>query len=441
MKKIIVLIFAEILTVLLLGCSSIEKIEQPTITGTVILDQDNTVGQTFVARYDGLDGILFNFEPSPDTQGEITLTLTPGPDEKEIIRKAILELPSNSLPGHYHIQFEPLNESTKEYYYSYLEFNGTGTIKVGHGNGDAYLNGAVYQNHSPMDAQATFNLSYDPTQVALGLLQEGLYWILWLLVGIFLYILPGWGLLGLLWPSWKDYHWSLKLGLSAGVSLAIYPILFLWTYIIGLNLGAFYAWLPPIAGLLLIIWNNRLNLHQRKSPFSMNLKPFPWAGFTLLVVIGLVFAVRFWVIRGLEAPMWGDSYQHTMIAQLLVDNKGLFQSWEPYVPYQSLTVHFGFHTQLAVFMWLIGYNSLPSTLIVGQIINGLAIITLFPLTYKLNRKNIWAGTGGLIIGGLISQLPAFYVNWGRYAQLAGLVILPGASWMVVDLIDQKVHII
>ena len=120
-----------------------------------------------------------NLEPSPDAQGEIALTLTYGPGEEKIIQEATLELPSSSPPGYYHFQFDPIKESTKEYYYSYLEFRGPGSIQVNHGNGDAYINGALYQNHTPLDAQAAFNLSYDPTQVALGLLQEGLYWNLW----------------------------------------------------------------------------------------------------------------------------------------------------------------------------------------------------------------------------------------------------------------------
>jgi uncharacterized membrane protein len=139
-----------------------------------------------------------------------------------------------------------VKDSAKKYYYIRLEMEGADSLRVGISNGDSYINGALYQNQIPQDAQLAFNLSYDPIRVASGLLQEGLIWILWVLIGIFLYIIPGWALLGLLWPGWGKLHWGEKLGLSAGVSLAIYPIIFLWTHLIGLSLGPLYAWIPPI---------------------------------------------------------------------------------------------------------------------------------------------------------------------------------------------------
>jgi hypothetical protein len=60
------------------------------------------------------------------------------------------------------------------------------------------------------------------------------------------------------------------------------------------------------------------------------------------LIVGLIVLTRFWPIRTLDTPMWGDSYQHSLIAQLLVDNLGLFQSWEPYADLLSFTYHYGF---------------------------------------------------------------------------------------------------
>ncbi|MFN2280805.1 MAG: hypothetical protein ACK2TZ_03005, partial [Anaerolineales bacterium] len=78
-----------------------------------------------------------------------------------------------------------------------------------------------------------------------------------------------------------------------------------------------------------------------------------WPRLALLFTIALIIAVRFWVIRSLDAPMWGDSYQHTMIAQLIVDHGGLFDSWQPYAEMTTFTYHFGFHSLVAVFHWKI----------------------------------------------------------------------------------------
>ena len=76
-----------------------------------------------------------------------------------------------------------------------------------------------------------------------------------------------------------------------------------------------------------------------------------------LVVMGLAVAVlviltRLWPVRSLEMPMLGDSYQHSMITQLLLDNGGLFDSWQPYAELSTFTYHFGFHAAAAAFAWI-----------------------------------------------------------------------------------------
>ena len=71
----------------------------------------------------------------------------------------------------------------------------------------------------------------------------------------------------------------------------------------------------------------------------------------MLVVVGLIVGTRLWIIRRIDLPMWGDSYQHAMIAQLLVDHKGLFESWAPYAELTSLNYHFGFHAAAAALGW------------------------------------------------------------------------------------------
>jgi len=117
-----------------------------------------------------------------------------------------------------------------------------------------------------------------------------------------------------------------------------------------------------------------------------------------------------------------------MITQLLLDNEGLFTSWRPYSPYDSFSVHFGFPLSSALFSWISNDNATHATLVIGQVINSLAILTLYPLALLVSNRNRWAGIGTLIVAGLLSPMPAFYVNWGRFAQLAGQVILPVSIW-------------
>jgi hypothetical protein len=162
--------------------------------------------------------------------------------------------------------------------------------------------------------------------------------------------------------------------------------------------------------------------------------PVVWSDLAFVVLIALIFGVRFWAIRSLDVPMWGDSYQHTMIAQLLVDNGGLFDSWEPYAELQTFTYHFGFHAAAAAFHWVGGLDMPRAVLWTGQIVNGLAIIALYPLAVRVSG-NRWAGVGAVLVAGLLSPMPMVYVNWGRYTQLAGQVILPTAiclSWAALE---------
>jgi hypothetical protein len=159
---------------------------------------------------------------------------------------------------------------------------------------------------------------------------------------------------------------------------------------------------------------------------------------TLVILLTLIFFTRFWPIRTLDAPMWGDSYQHTMIAQLLVDNGGLFTSWHPYAELQSFTYHFGFHTLVAVFHWLTGLSLPQATLWLGQILNALAILALYPLAMRIER-NPWAGVIAILIAGLMTAMPAYYLNWGRYTQLAGQAILPVAVLLVWINLTKRDH--
>jgi hypothetical protein len=332
-------------------------------------------------------------------------------------------------PDFYRFEFPAQVDSTNHDYYVRMSLSGEGQVEIGAGPGKAYLDGALYQNDIPQDNQLAFRLVYDPYQVFIGL---GLMMVSWLgIIAIagFLYILPGWAVLGWLEPDWEKRSWGEKLGLSAGVSLAIYPILFLWTYLVGLNLGPMYAWFPPILGLGLIVWRNRRwrpgsGTRGKLALRLGGLHAIGPADMLYLFILVLIIATRFWVIRNLSIPLWGDSYQHTMIAQLLVDNNGLFNSWEPYADLQTFTYHFGFHTLVAVFHWISNFPMPSATLWTGQI---------------LSR---WAGVGAVFLAGLLFQMPMYYVNWGRYTQLAGQVILPIAIlvlWTILesDQIDWK----
>lgn len=439
MKRRWAILFLALTAILLSGCSDfVDAGQLRTLPEAgVILEAEHPVGQTFVAYHGGLDGVEVWLEPGESSWGEIQLHLRAEPQAQDDLVTATLPLAQVAAPGFYRFSFPPLRDSHGEYFYAFLEIHDEGQVRVGAGPGDAYLDGALYRDHEPLDAQAAFRLIYDPWWILVDLGWAAVKGLGLLAVAGLLYVVPGWALLAWLWP--QRLSWAEKLGIAVGLSLAVYPLLLLWTDLVGLHLGPLYAWLPVLGGLAALIWRYRdwRPRAGRKSLRQWARSDALWPDLALVMVLALVFGVRLLVVRTLDAPMWGDSYQHTMIAQLLVDNGGLFDSWEPYAPYRSLTVHFGFPVAAALLSWVTGVEIPQATLLVGQLINGLAILTIYPLALRIADGNRWAGVGALLTAGLFSPMPAEYVNWGRYAQLVGQAVLPTAIWLLWEAVQQK----
>lgn len=272
-----------------------------------------------------------------------------------------------------------------------------------------------------------------------SVLAFGLDLALILSVAAVLYVLPGLGFTHWLART-HPLSWIEHLTLALAISLALYPILFLWAYTLGIRPGPVLAWALPLLGALLTVWFSRGRWrHLSTAAFH----PKQWLGrvngpdilFPLVAL--LLFATRFSPIRLLTEPFWGDSVHHTFITQLIVENGSLFQSWQPYVPISSLTYHFGFHTAAAQWVWLTGTPAPESVLIFGQICNGLAVLALYPLAVRISNGNRWAGIGALVVAGFLLTMPAYYVNWGRYTQLIGQVILPLLVWLFVVVWDEN----
>jgi hypothetical protein len=406
----------------------------------IALAAGSTIGQTFVALEAGLAGVDVYLAPQGALQGDVRMVVQLAPQAPGAgATLATASLPAASLvaPGFYHFAFSAQPESRLRNYYLRLEYSGPGQVLVGHGPPESYLQGALYRNDGPDDgAQMTFRLDYDPALVARGVAGQALTWLWWLALAVLLFVVPGWALLAWLWPNAGQMARGEQLGLAVGLSLAVYPILFLWTSLVGLHLGWWYAALPVGLGLAALA----VRAGRRWRRARPRLGPVDWRSphlapdLALVAVLALVFFIRFWAARGLAAPMWGDSYQHSVIAQLIIDHGGLFTDWAPYADLQTFTYHFGFHTLVAVFHWLSGLPLPGAVLWTGQILNGLAAVALYPVAMRVSGQR-WAGVGAVLVAGLLSPSPMVYTNWGRYTQLAGQTILPTAivvAWVFFE---------
>jgi hypothetical protein len=149
---------------------------------------------------------------------------------------------------------------------------------------------------------------------------------------------------------------------------------------------------------------------------------------------GLALIVQLYITRDLPTGLWGDSYHHTIIAQLIIDNGGLFSSWQPYAPLVTFTYHYGFHSLVAWFAWLSNMPVTQGLLIVGQTQCALAV----PLVYIFTRRlvhNESAALWAALLTGFVSFVPNNYVNWGRYTQLAGQTIMLATLIIWMALLD------
>ena len=407
------------------GCSPLAGWGQPQATGTVVVSKNQEVGQTFTSWHDGFLGIDLFLKPADLKTGFLQIALSGSPLDSNDIVKSQIPLAQISNPGFYRFTFPLQDHSSLRDYYFKCRVVGEGRLEMGVGPGESYLEGALYQNDQPQDAQLVFRLAYNPAWLIWGLTQEAVNWLWVMGLALLLYVLPGWSLISLFGSRLELHSWAEKLGIAVGISLALYPVFMLWTNLLRIYLGAGLVWIILTGSLSALIYVNR---GWRPAHWAVSWKTWrhseaPGPDIALVIILAIVFLARFYTIRTLAIPLWGDSLQHTMIARLIADHGGLFNSWEPYAAMQSFTYHFGFHANVAVFHWATGWALERATLWLGQIMNGLAVVSLYPLAFRFTG-NRWAGVGSVLLAGLLFPLPMGYVNWGRYTQMAGQTILP-----------------
>jgi hypothetical protein len=245
---------------------------------------------------------------------------------------------------------------------------------------------------------------------------------------LLLQIVPGLALLRLLWPA--DLAPLERFGLAWCVGIGLPPLLLQTAYLIGLPWNGWTTGVYVGVALVTLLWPYLRNHRLPEIQWRMSIHALL---FGVLLAIG--FLLRLYLVRDLPVGLWGDSYQHTMMAQLLVDNRGLFTSWQPYVPLATFTYHFGFHANAAFLHWITGLSVPRSVLIVGQLLSTATLPAAYLLTRRLTGNRA-AGLWALLLTGFVNNQPIFYVNWGRYTQLAGQLVLVWVVLAWIALLDR-----
>lgn len=218
---------------------------------------------------------------------------------------------------------------------------------------------------------------------------------------------------------------------GVGLSIAFWPLLLLYISLLQLRFTPILLWS------ILIVATLYVSYRWVKERNAAPLRPGRRIAATALGGL-LLFSLyyRLGDVQGLTVPLWGDSLHHTMITTIIVNTGRVPTGYLPYVPVDTFTYHFGFHTLAAVFAQLTSSQAPYAVLLTGQALN----ITTLAVAYLLNRQlfgSRLAGLGAALITGFISIMPAFYVNWGRYTQLSGQVLLPVALVFLVRAMNAR----
>lgn len=428
------------LAALTTGCIPTKKqldVYQPVATEPVgEIRQDRTIGQTFLSHYSGLcqvDVLLATYARQ-NTQ-PVAFHLRESPQSTTDLVTIIFNAADVQDNAYRSFTFTPIPNSAGRSYYFF--FNSPTST---HGDAitawatpeEVYSEGTLYKRDEAQTGDLAFRTHYSYSPIVLAsVAARGLpRSVVPLLIGALLLIMPGWALLSL---GWQGLHrLGDKLVLAGALSLSLYPVLLAFCKVVGLHLSAPWVWGLLAGSMMLVTWKEWAKWRRSGDPRPK--LQFPDVLFLLLALF--VLLSRLLTAPELRIPLWADSYQHSVITQLIAENGGLFDSWEPYAPLRSFTYHFGFHAVAAFYQWLSGFGAPASVFWIAQAINALAVLGLYPLTVRLSRSH-WAGLVAVTAAAWLSPMPAYYVNWGRYTQLAGQCILVVALWLTVEFLEAK----
>lgn len=229
-----------------------------------------------------------------------------------------------------------------------------------------------------------------------------------------------------------------RLIISPGLSLAFIPLLTYFFTLIGIKVNTIVILLIFLIFAAIILLKYILE-HKKNNgtvfkfnTFKNSFQKYELLSYLILFAILLIsLFIRLIPVKDVLVGPGSDSYHHTLIVQLIIENGGIPLNYEPYAQLSSFTYHFGFHSIVAFIYWVSGFDVAKLVLYSGQILNAFAILPIFIFVDRLFKDRKMALLSSFIVG-LISVFPAYLINWGRFTSLTGLVILPIAFLLVIE---------
>lgn len=253
--------------------------------------------------------------------------------------------------------------------------------------------------------------------------------------GALLVVLP----LLLLGPGYLAQQWLwpdapsgplVRPALWAGLSLSLTALLYLWATTAGLALSRPALQVLAAGAALACAWRLWRAAGARPQPRRPDWASLGAAG-VLLALVGLTVWTRFAQIRGLALPVWVDSLHHALLIRVAAERGQAPLELAPYLPVERLPYHWGYHVFYAALLQLSGVELPDLMLWAGQILGALAAPAAGALAAYLWRRP-GAGLAATLVVGLVSIMPAYYLSWGRYTLMLGVLMLPATLIAVVE---------
>ncbi len=277
-----------------------------------------------------------------------------------------------------------------------------------------------------------------------------------LIAGAMVLFLPG--------LAWQAFFWDPeqdtfeRLAEVLGLSAALIAVIALLAYLLGLRLTStpviiVYGLLAiPAAWALRRWWRERTwgqgdvdqpggeitNLYVQ--PGKDEQTSYQGQGKLVYLTLSLVFLVvlvwRFYQIREVVLPLWVDSVHHVQIVVSFLENGGIPETLEPQMPV-PFYYHYAFHALAAVFAFFTRLSPTDAVLYLGQVINAAVALGVYRL-----GKALWGDWRRAVLSALmvafVTQMPAYYVTWGRYTLLTGMLLLPLTMAAALDIVNKGV---
>ena len=410
-----------------------------------VLTADQSLGQTLISRRPRLNGVQLwlrqSLPHSPPTE-ILTFELYHTPQETQPLVTVPITYGVMTRSFPLTINFPPQDDPPRQSYYMVLKTRG-GPVQIFGRGEDVYPHGELMVNAAPQEADAAFRLSYDYGFAAilsdLGFALGQIWFILPLMIILWL---PGCLLLNAaISPATHGQEdakvtkvlpldWGQHTALSLGLSLAIIPMVILWTTTLGMRWNRASVVIVAMVLVVFYLWRFSLRFHcSDLLKFTIDKHSLILFGIFLFSLI-----IRLIMVRDLAAPAWVDPVHHATITRLIVTQGILPKSYAPLVEASTAGYHPGFHSVIAFFHWLSGLDIPTAMLLIGQVLNALSVLAVYLLAVTFTR-NRTAGIIAALVTGVFTPMPAYYASWGRYTQLAGMLILPACMALIVRIMN------